>query len=125
MSQQRISLGKKGEALVASYLMKQGFMIKNLNYSCKYGEIDIIAQKDNLLTFVEVKLRRFVYFNISEVIVPSKQQKIIRTALHYRTYHDFKDMIFRFDVALLEPERNDYRITYMPHAFTASSEYFL
>lgn len=48
-------IGKIGEDLAATFLMKQGFIIIERNYRVKVGEIDIIAKKDNTLRFVEVK----------------------------------------------------------------------
>lgn len=117
MSYQRINLGKKGEELVAKYLEKNNFIIIEKNFSSKYGEVDIIAQKDNVIAFVEVKLRQNPAFYLSELITGSKQNKIIKTALWYIGNNNFSDMIFRFDVALLEPIKNDYKITYIENAF--------
>lgn len=48
-------IGKIGETLTRDFLMKQGFSILDLNYRTKHGELDIIAKKDNILHFVEVK----------------------------------------------------------------------
>jgi putative endonuclease len=48
-------LGKIGESVAKTFLMKQGFTILGQNYRTKYGELDIIAKKDNRLHFVEVK----------------------------------------------------------------------
>lgn len=119
MSTSKIELGKKGELLVAHYLQQQGFSIITHNYRCRSGEIDIIAEKATLRVFVEVKLRQSSYFALSEVITPSKQKKIITTARFYnsRQQDDYSNLIYRFDVALLEPDNNDYTITYIPNAF--------
>jgi putative endonuclease len=48
-------LGKIGEAIAKTFLMKQGFTVIGQNYRTKYGELDIIARKDSVLRFVEVK----------------------------------------------------------------------
>lgn len=48
-------IGKIGENIAKSFLMKQGFSIVEQNYAIRYGELDIIAKKDNILHFVEVK----------------------------------------------------------------------
>ncbi len=48
-------IGKLGEDLAKRFLMKHGYSILEENYTKKYGEIDIIAQKDNVLHFIEVK----------------------------------------------------------------------
>lgn len=116
----RTELGKKGELLVAEYLKKQGFTILTTNYSVRGGEIDIVAQKKEVLVFVEVKMRSNIYFNISEVITKNKQQKIILAARMYAArYYTTAERIHRFDVALVEAQNNDYAITYIPDAFTA------
>lgn len=123
MSKERILIGKKGEELVAIWLENNGFTILEKNYSIRDGEIDLIAHKDNVLAFVEVKLRRNPAFYLSELIVPSKRKKIITTALWYISHNNFEDTIYRFDVALLEFEKTDYRINYIENAFTKTENY--
>jgi putative endonuclease len=48
-------IGKLGEEIACNFLIKQGFSIIDTNYHSRYGEIDIIAEKDSKLRFVEVK----------------------------------------------------------------------
>ena len=48
-------IGKIGEEITARFLMKQGFRVIERNYKVKVGEIDIIAEKDNVIRFIEVK----------------------------------------------------------------------
>jgi putative endonuclease len=48
-------IGKIGENITTSFLMKQGFIVIERNYRILQGEIDIITKKDNVLRFVEVK----------------------------------------------------------------------
>ena len=50
-------LGREGEAEAARYLERKGYKILGLNYSCRYGEIDVIAEKGGYAAIVEVKLR--------------------------------------------------------------------
>jgi putative endonuclease len=115
----RRELGNRGEQFVAAHLEKNGFIIRALNYVRKTGEIDIIAQKDELVVFVEVKVRTTQYFNVSSVINRSKQRKIITTAKIYTSEYRLNEHILRFDVALLENHSGEYAITYIPNAFTA------
>ncbi len=122
MANLRKELGSQGEALVARYLENQQFTIKAYNYAQRWGEIDLIALKGDLIAFVEVKLRQHHYFNLSEVIGLSKQQKIIRTARTYIAQHHLYAMVCRFDVALVERVKESYELTYIPNAFTASEE---
>lgn len=122
MTQLRISLGKKGESLVAEYLKQQGFTLLAQNYSQACGEIDIIAQKSSVIAFIEVKLRTNHYYTIADLIPASKQKKIIKTAQYFIAQHfSYTDYVYRFDVAFLEPLGDDYTISYIPNAFTKPS----
>jgi putative endonuclease len=111
------SLGNQAEQLVAQSLIKNGFTIVERNYKKSFGEIDVIAQKGQLLAFVEVKMRTRSYFDLADVVTPAKQKKIIRVASEYlvRTQQDDKEC--RFDVALVELENNQPTITYITNAF--------
>lgn len=108
--------GYNGENRVAEHLMRDGFTIIARNYAINAGEIDIIARKGMLTIFVEVKTRTTsAYFDLTEVITPSKQRKIIRTARYWIANHSEHAMDYRFDVALIEQED----ISYIPDAFHA------
>jgi putative endonuclease len=48
-------IGKIGESIAKEFLMKQGFRLIDQNYAIKHGELDIVAEKDNVLRFIEVK----------------------------------------------------------------------
>lgn len=112
------NLGKYGEDRIAMWLEDQGFTVLERNFKQRYGEIDLIAKKKDLLVFVEVKTRKKQYFNLSTVIIPSKQHKIIKTAHFYLHSHQIHKTIIRFDVALVSADTDS--ITYIPNAFTES-----
>lgn len=116
------NLGLFGEDLIAKYLNGAGFSIISRNFQKRGGEIDLIAKKDDLVVFVEVKLRQNVYFNNSEVIVKSKIKKIIRTAKLFLQIHGnkFENCNFRFDVAIIEKIDGRYQINYIENAFMES-----
>ncbi len=116
----RISLGFKGENIVSEYLKKDNFTILENNYRSKCGEIDIIAQKDDLIVFVEVKLRNNPKFSLSNLIPRSKQAKIIMTALNYLATHNItlQNNILRFDAALVEVINDKINLNYIKNAFT-------
>ena len=116
----RRSFGDAGEMQVAHYLETQGFTILEKNYQIREGEIDIIATKDDLLLFVEVKTRKNNYFSLSQVITYSKQKKMSITAQHYLSQHPTLHKACRFDVALVHSNGTP-TLTYIPHAFTAST----
>ena len=51
------SIGKYGEELATSYLQDQHYTIRHRNYTCRWGELDIIAEKEEKIIFIEVKTR--------------------------------------------------------------------
>ena len=114
-------LGNYGELLVAKKLMQEGFTIIARNYRIRGGEIDIIARKEEILAFVEVKTRQNIRFPLSQVVTSLKQKTIIRTAKQFLLQHNQKtlDTILRFDVALVEG-KDVSSITYIPNAFVGN-----
>jgi putative endonuclease len=114
--------GNKGEAAVVDLLLKNGYQILERNFTVRQGEIDIIAQKEKTVAFVEVKTRKNRYFALSQIITPSKQHKIIVAAKQYLQKQKYIDYLFRFDVALVT-EGAHYNIEYLPNAFQEQSYY--
>lgn len=73
--------GRWGEAQAAQYLRKKGYRILAANYHCRFGEIDLIASKKDIVAFVEVKLRKNDDFaQALEQVDAAKQKRLIRTA---------------------------------------------
>ncbi|MGA1861650.1 YraN family protein [Deferribacter thermophilus] len=109
------NLGKFGENKAAKYLEKQGYQILEKNFKSKYGEIDIIAQKDNQIIFIEVKTRNNKKFGAGfEAVDNRKIEKIIKTANFFITKNNFLDKLIRFDVISIDKEK----ITHIENAFT-------
>lgn len=89
-------IGEFGENEACRFLEKKGMQIIKRNYSCRVGEIDIIARSGETYVFCEVKTRlRNDFGNASEFVDIKKQERIMKTALYY-TMRDDLDM--RFDV---------------------------
>lgn len=75
------SLGVFGEDAAVRFLRKKGYWIVERNFSCRFGEIDIIARKAEFVVFVEVKLRKNSDFAAArEFVTAAKQRRIISTA---------------------------------------------
>ncbi len=84
MKDTRKAKGKFGEDLAAAALIEEGYEILQRNYRQKFGEIDIIAFKDNCLYFVEVRSKSNTAFGEAlESINKSKKSKLIKTAQCY------------------------------------------
>lgn len=94
-------LGDRGEDYTARYLEKQGFHIVERNWHSRYGEIDIIAENEEYLLFVEVKTRKAGSMVPGEAAVtPQKQKKLRLTAESYLLEYPTECQP-RFDVAAL------------------------
>ncbi len=72
----RRQFGNRGEDLAAVFLQEHGFRILARNWSCRLGEIDLIAEKDDALHFIEVKTRRSRAFG-------DPQEAVTRTKLRH------------------------------------------
>jgi putative endonuclease len=103
----RKEVGRIGEAVAAQFLERKGFTIIDRNYRKPWGEIDIIAEKGNVVRFVEVKTlsrenlsdvtRERSNYRPEEQVHPMKLRKIGRTAeLYMNGKHDDRD--FQIDV---------------------------
>ncbi len=92
------AIGDIGEKYAAEYMKKCGYKIIDTNYHSKFGEIDIVAKKDEYIIFCEVKARRSVAFGYPcEFVDLRKRQKIIKTAYKYIEENNIESAI-RFDV---------------------------
>ena len=118
--------GRLGEEAVCGWLLSEGCTIAARNYSAPpYGEIDIVAEKDGITAFVEVKTRKEgARVSGAAAVTPSKQKKLILAASQYADTHACGRC--RFDVAEVELAGGKApRITalrYYPNAFTADEE---
>ncbi len=106
-----INKGKTAEDTACAYLIKQGLSQVARNYFCRMGEIDLIMRDGVCLVFVEVRARTSRAFGgASASVTFKKQQKIIKTALHFLMKNKLKDKYpMRFDVISMDgtlPEIN-------------------
>ncbi len=103
MSDTRRALGNRGEALAAQKLQSLGYTIREHNWRCGAGELDIVAEKDGTLVFIEVRTRRGDRFGTpEESITPAKRAKLIEVAQTYLVEHDEPDCSWRIDVVAVE-----------------------
>ena len=113
--------GDWGEALVEKYLSERGCRIVEREWRCRLGEIDLIAEKDGMLLFVEVKLRTNLRYGMPrEYVTAKKQEKLRAAALLYLSMHGL-DVPTRFDVAEVYTDAHhsarSTRIEYIENAF--------
>lgn len=111
------TVGRNGEKAAALYLKRKGYTIVKTNYSCRFGEIDIIAENNDYLVFVEVKAR-----NKNSIAAPrefvdrAKQNRIISTAKMYLSVFGTQKQP-RFDVIEVRTDRFIGKIDHVENAF--------
>ncbi len=72
--------GRWGEEQAAEYLRRKGFRVTDVNWKCRFGEIDLIAEDGVYLCFVEVKLRKTAAYGSAAAFVDWRKQQRLRTA---------------------------------------------
>ncbi len=99
----RQGLGRAGENLAAEALRRRGDRILARNFRCVYGEIDLIAEDERDLIFVEVKTRRGEAYGLpEEAVTPRKQRKLVQVASHYLRLHTCEERSWRIDVVAVQ-----------------------
>ena len=103
MTNARHSLGKRGEQYAAQYLTGRGYAIRTRNWRCPVGEIDLVAEKEGALIFVEVRTRRGDRLGTpEESITPAKRARLIAAAQTYLAEQGQADRDWRIDVVAIE-----------------------
>ncbi|MDJ0753931.1 MAG: YraN family protein [Ardenticatenaceae bacterium] len=118
MSNYRQSLGRWGESVAATYLIANGYEIISRNWRCRYGEIDLIARKNEVLHFVEVKTRRGRQMGApEEAITPSKLQHLQHSCLTYVATQNHEEIDWSIDLIAVELDRSGkvIRVELIPH----------
>lgn len=99
----RKDTGDFGEQLAQHYLKKHGFRIIETNYTCRFGEIDIISTRKKVLVFTEVRTKTGDEFGTpEESITAAKQSRIRKSAIHYVQNHKNLPEFWRIDVVAVE-----------------------
>ena len=112
------SVGKLGEDLAANFLEEKGFNIIERNYRFGHGELDIIAEKAEMLIFIEVKTKKFGDFGDPiNWVSRGKQKQIGRIARGYLYEKNITDRDCRFDVVLVTWEDGLWKIDHLENAF--------
>ena len=99
----RRTLGDLGERIAIQHLLAKGYSIRERNFRTREGEIDIIAQCQDTLAFVEVKTRRGSAFGTAiEAINSAKQRRLVALAEAYGQQRDGLPSTQRIDVIALD-----------------------
>lgn len=112
----RKELGAWGEEKASQYLRRKGYKILDRNYSCRFGEIDVIASFQGFVVFAEVKLRKNADFaEAREFVTSAKQRRILTSAQLWLATHRC-ELQPRFDVVeIYAPDGMDSRTVRIIH----------
>jgi putative endonuclease len=102
----RQAIGRKGEDLAAVFLAEKGFRILARNWRCRAGEIDLIAEKDGRVHFVEVKTRQTRTYGYPEEAVTQKKLQHFAHAVEFWLRGVAPSVPFQLDVLAIFFEPN-------------------
>lgn len=113
------TIGEKGEEIATKYLENIGYEIVCNNFRVgNYGEIDIIAKKEEFICFIEVKTRKTTFFGRpSEFVNRKKQTNIRRIAWMYLKSKKLENRNVRFDIVEVILNGNIPEINVIENAF--------
>ena len=110
-------LGKKGEQLAIAFLIKNEYKILEKNYRFQKAEVDIIAQKKDVLAVVEVKTRSTTYFGNPQDFVNPKKIKLLLSAIDNYVVEKDLDVEVRFDIIAIIHHKKETKIEHLEDAF--------
>lgn len=116
---QHNNIGQLGEQLAQRHLEEKGFAILETNWRNGRHEIDIIAYKEGMIVFAEVKTRSNLdYGNPEDFVTRNKQKSYIRLANNYVINHHRNEEV-RFDIISVNLSGTSYHIVHIEDAFSA------
>ena len=102
-----IKLGQAGEEQAKKHLLNLGYCILDCNWRYKKFEVDIIAQKNENIVFVEVKLRKNESYGAPEVFVDKKKQRYLIAAAHQYMLQNSLTLEARFDIIAINQQTKE------------------
>lgn len=118
------NLGNAGELFAANYLENHGYKIITKNFRVRSAEIDIIAEIDDMIVFVEVKTRSNIKHGLPvEAVNFRKQQKIIEAAGVFLQDEKYFDKACRFDVIEIYSDGMKFSVRHIENAFEVTQEF--
>lgn len=109
-------LGAFGEKTIADYLLKNGYQILERNFRKKWGEIDIIAEKDGVIHFVEVKTGETRGVRPEENITPHKKHQLFRAIQTYileKQVSEEQDFQLDAGIVVVDSKQKKVKIRYL------------
>lgn len=123
MDVDRRKLGRWGEEVAAQFLRRKGYHIVTKNFLRRIGEIDVIAHKDGVMVFCEVKTKVATDYLPHEQVNWRKQRKLMRTAELFLKEHRLWERVdFRIDVIEVYVVGRSARINHYENAIERPGE---
>lgn len=111
-------LGNKGEHLAAEFMTRGGYEVIAKNFRFNRAEIDLVARKENLVVFCEVKTRKSNTFGTGEEAVDTRKQDQIRKAAEgFVSERKMDNCEFRFDIIVVDIREKTTMIRAIEDAF--------
>jgi len=112
-------IGQAGERIASNYLQSLGYKIIQKNFSCTFGEIDLIAKFKDELIIVEVKTRTSnLYGSPATAITPHKKNNIFKVAQYYLIKNKLESNFVRIDaIEVFIDCNNNYKINHLKQIF--------
>ena len=119
---QHLDLGRKGESLAKAHLENAGYEILDENWTHGKLEIDLIAYKDKMMVFAEVKTRTGSFFGQPEDFVDARKQRLLVEAADEYIYLMDHQGEVRFDIiAILFDQKDNFTLNHIEDAFWPSA----
>jgi putative endonuclease len=117
---QRREYGNAAEEAAVGFLEAQGWRVLARNWTCRYGELDVVAERGELVCFVEVRMRSTaVWGDPAHTVSFAKQRRVVKAALHYLFAHELGERMMRFDVISVVGRGERATVEHIPGAFDA------
>ncbi|MFN0060897.1 MAG: YraN family protein [Myxococcaceae bacterium] len=115
-------LGEAAEALALLHLEKKGFTLCDRNVCSKWGELDLVVQRGELVCFVEVRARtRDSYGGAAASVTWAKQRRVVRAAREYVFRRKLNSHRLRFDVVTVQGRLGQEQVSHIEGAFDAGA----
>ncbi|MBU8897081.1 YraN family protein [Corallococcus sp. H22C18031201] len=112
--------GNTAEDSAVRFLEARGWRVRARNWTCRYGELDVVAERDEFVCFVEVRMRSStVCGEPVDTVSFAKQRRVVKAAMHYLFQYDVRERMVRFDVISVVGRGAHATVEHIPGAFDA------
>ncbi|MCP3099552.1 YraN family protein [Myxococcus sp. K15C18031901] len=116
----RRAYGAEAEEAAVRFLEAQGWRVRARNWPCRHGELDVVAEREDIVCFVEVRMRSSaVWGDPAHTVSFAKQRRVVKAALHYLFAHEVRGRMIRFDVISVVGRGASATVEHIPGAFDA------